>query len=156
MPDDAMLQTELAGASMSAESVIQSECEGASPVKRSPGKRKLAIVNLCAVLLPPLGLIGAIVLLWGVAFSWLYLLLMAGMGLISAIGITVGYHRLCTHKSFKTPGWLRYLFAAAGSRSSRTRAACRRTGRGARGPPRRGAGRFTRTSGGLCRVGETS
>ncbi len=115
MPDDAMLQTELAGASMSAESVIQSGCEGASPVKRSPGKRKLAIVNLCAVLLPPMGLIGAIVLLWGVAFSWLYLLLMAGMGLISAIGITVGYHRLCTHKSFTTPGWLRYLFAAAGS-----------------------------------------
>jgi stearoyl-CoA desaturase (delta-9 desaturase) len=84
-------------------------------MERSPGDRKLAIINLFAVILPVLGLAGAIVLLWGVAFNWWYLLLFGGMSLVSAIGITVGYHRLCTHKSFTTPAALRYLFAAAGS-----------------------------------------
>ncbi len=82
---------------------------------RSPGDRKLAIINLFAVILPLLGLAGAIVLLWGVAFNWWYLLLFGGMSIVSATGITVGYHRLCTHKSFTTPAALRYLFAAAGS-----------------------------------------
>jgi stearoyl-CoA desaturase (delta-9 desaturase) len=84
-------------------------------MERSPGDRKLAIINLFAVILPVLGLAGAIVLLWGVAFNWWYLLLFGGMSLVSAVGITVGYHRLCTHKSFTTPAAMRYLFAAAGS-----------------------------------------
>ena len=82
---------------------------------RSPGDRKLAIINLGAVLVPLVGLASAIVLLWGTAFNGWYLLLMGGMAMVSATGITVGYHRLCTHKSFKTPGPLRYLLAAAGS-----------------------------------------
>lgn len=86
-----------------------------SCVERSPGDRKLAIINLCAVIIPPLGLAAAIVLLWGVAFNWWYLLLMSFMSTISAFGITVGYHRLCTHKSFTTSPVLRYAFAAAGS-----------------------------------------
>jgi stearoyl-CoA desaturase (delta-9 desaturase) len=82
---------------------------------RTPGERRLALINLAAVILPFLGLAGAIVLLWGVAFDWWYLLLLTGMALITAAGITVGYHRLCTHRSFATPAILRYLFAAAGS-----------------------------------------
>ena len=83
--------------------------------RRSPGDRKLAVINLFAVILPLLGLAGAIVLLWGTAFDWWYLLIFGVMTLISAAGITVGYHRLCTHKSFTTPAIVRYLFAAAGS-----------------------------------------
>jgi stearoyl-CoA desaturase (delta-9 desaturase) len=82
---------------------------------RSPADRKLAIINLLAVTLPLLGLAGAIVMLWGTAFDWWYLLIFGVMTLITAAGITVGYHRLCTHKSFTTPAIVRYLFAAAGS-----------------------------------------
>ncbi|MFO0826859.1 MAG: acyl-CoA desaturase [Phycisphaerales bacterium] len=82
---------------------------------RSPADRKLAVINLFAVVVPPLGLLAALVLLWGVAFNWWYLLILGGMALISATGITVGYHRLCTHRSFNTSATLRYLFAAAGS-----------------------------------------
>jgi stearoyl-CoA desaturase (delta-9 desaturase) len=82
---------------------------------KSPADRKLALVNLGAVVLPLLGLAGAIVLLWGVAFNWWYFLILGTMAVVSAAGVTVGYHRLCTHKSFETPAWVRYLFAAAGS-----------------------------------------
>lgn len=82
---------------------------------RSPAMRKLAIINLLAVLLPLMGLAGALLLLWGASFNWSYLAVMGGMAIVSAAGITIGYHRLCTHKSFKTSASLRYLFAAAGS-----------------------------------------
>ena len=83
--------------------------------ERSPAERKLALINLAAIIIPFAGFIAAMALLGGGAFDWNYLLIMAGMGAVSSFGITVGYHRLCTHKSFKTFGWLRYLFAAAGS-----------------------------------------
>ena len=74
-----------------------------------------ALVNLAAVLVPPAGLLAALIFFWGTVFNGWYLSLLAGMTLISALGITVGYHRLCTHRSFTTPAWLRYALAAAGS-----------------------------------------
>lgn len=82
---------------------------------RSPAERKLAVINFAAVVIPFLGLIAAIVLLWGVAFDWVHLAVLSVMTVISALGITVGYHRLCTHRSFKTPAAVRYFLAAAGS-----------------------------------------
>jgi stearoyl-CoA desaturase (delta-9 desaturase) len=82
---------------------------------RTPAERKLALINLGAVVVPIVGLIAAVALLWGVAFNWTLLVISVGMSMISALGITVGYHRLCTHRSFKTPAFMRYAFAAAGS-----------------------------------------
>jgi stearoyl-CoA desaturase (Delta-9 desaturase) len=76
---------------------------------------KLRIVNLIAVLLPFVGFIAALVLLWGIAFNWIYLALLAGMYMITAVGITVGYHRLFTHKSFETVAPVRALLAIFGS-----------------------------------------
>jgi len=83
--------------------------------RRSPADRKLAIINLGAVILPFIGLGAAVWLAWGGWFDWTYLAISTGMGVITAMGITVGFHRLCTHASFKTPAPIRYLFAAAGS-----------------------------------------
>jgi stearoyl-CoA desaturase (delta-9 desaturase) len=83
--------------------------------RRESNSRKLIIINLITVLLPFAGLAAAIGLLWGIAFNWYYLWILLGMWAVSSLGITVGFHRLCTHKSFETPAILRYLFAAAGS-----------------------------------------
>jgi len=60
------------------------------------------ITNLLGVTVPLAALGVAIALLWGWAFQWQYLVIMAGMYLISGFGITIGYHRLFTHKSFRT------------------------------------------------------
>lgn len=59
------------------------------------------IATLTAVILPPAALAAAITLLWGVAFDWIHLWLLIGGYLLTGIGITVGYHRLFTHKSFE-------------------------------------------------------
>lgn len=41
--------------------------------------------------------------------------LFVGMYLVSGVGITVGYHRLLTHRSFETPRFVRYLLAFMGA-----------------------------------------
>ena len=53
--------------------------------------------------------------LWAVALGWSDLAVLAIMYLISGLGITVGFHRLFTHRAFKTGPVVRGLFAACGS-----------------------------------------
>ena len=71
--------------------------------------------NLGAVLIPFLATIAAIVLLWNSLVSTTDLVIAALMYLLTAIGITVGFHRLLTHRSFQTSKQLEYTFAVLGS-----------------------------------------
>jgi len=71
--------------------------------------------NLGAVVVPFLATLMAIVLLWHDLVGIADLTIAAAMYLLTAIGITVGFHRLLTHRSFQTPKWLEYAFAVAGS-----------------------------------------
>ena len=70
---------------------------------------------MVAVLLPLIGLGAAIGFLWGRGITWLELILFVAMYVITAGGITIGYHRLFTHSSFETPRFIRAIFAIAGS-----------------------------------------
>ena len=47
-------------------------------------------------------------------FSWTNLFTAIGLYTLGGIGITVGYHRLLTHRSFRTPRWLERIFATMG------------------------------------------
>ncbi len=60
------------------------------------------VVTLVAVVVPPLGLLSAMGLLWGVAFHPVDLLLLLGMYLLCAVGTTIGFHRYFTHRGFDT------------------------------------------------------
>ncbi len=73
--------------------------------------------NLTGVLVPFLGVLAAIVLLWNRAVDVIDLAIMAVMYLITAVGITVGFHRLLTHRAFQTHAWLERTFAVLGSLS---------------------------------------
>ncbi|HKQ47821.1 MAG TPA: fatty acid desaturase [Phycisphaerae bacterium] len=73
------------------------------------------IANLLAIILPFLAVIAAIVLLWGPGFSWLQLGLLVGMYSATAIGVTVGFHRLLTHRAFETIAPIKGFFAILGS-----------------------------------------
>ena len=52
--------------------------------------------------MPPLGLLSAMGLLWGVAFHWLDLALFVGFYVVCAFGTTIGFHRYFTHRGFET------------------------------------------------------
>jgi stearoyl-CoA desaturase (delta-9 desaturase) len=73
------------------------------------------IGNLLGVTLPFVGLIAAIALLWNTWVGWTDLGLLAIGYLLTGVGITVGYHRLFTHRAFQTKQWVRWTFAILGS-----------------------------------------
>ena len=57
----------------------------------------------------------AVPLLWGNALHWRDLVIAAVFYLVSGFGVTVGYHRLFTHRSFRPARWLKIVLASAGS-----------------------------------------
>lgn len=67
------------------------------------------------VVAPLLATLAAIVLLWQNLVGWPEIALMLGMYVITALGITVGYHRMLTHRAFETYPIIRFLFLLFGS-----------------------------------------
>ena len=73
------------------------------------------IVNLIGVPLPLVGLLVAIGLLWDRAIGPLELGLMIGLYVITCLGVTLGYHRMFTHRSFEGSRAFRAVVAIIGS-----------------------------------------
>jgi stearoyl-CoA desaturase (Delta-9 desaturase) len=72
-------------------------------------------VNLAAVLIPFLAVLAALILLWNRVVGVADLAIMATLYLLTALAITVGFHRLLTHRAFQTSRPLQYGFAVLGS-----------------------------------------
>ena len=70
---------------------------------------------MTAVIVPFLGILSAPFLLWGWGFGWVDFGLLVGMYLLTALGVTVGFHRLFTHRSFETNCIVRFVLGALGS-----------------------------------------
>jgi len=47
-------------------------------------------------------------------FTWVDWTMFISLYMITGLGITVGYHRLLTHRSFKCPNWVKMAFLIAG------------------------------------------
>ena len=77
------------------------------------GLTKFAVILFTVV--PFLGVGVAAWQAWSGLLSWTDLIAFAVLYLITVVGITVGYHRLFTHRSFRTNSVLRGTFAVLGS-----------------------------------------
>jgi stearoyl-CoA desaturase (delta-9 desaturase) len=71
-------------------------------------------VNMAAVFIPFLVVAVAIPLLWGDFVGWSDLTVFAIMYILSGFGVTVGFHRMLTHRAFQTHKVTRYVFAYLG------------------------------------------
>src|ERR1700712_3033689 len=71
--------------------------------------------NLAAVVLPLLAFIVAVVLLWNEVVGWNALVLLAVLYVATGFGITVGFHRMLTHRAFQTSKTVERIFAVLGS-----------------------------------------
>jgi stearoyl-CoA desaturase (delta-9 desaturase) len=71
--------------------------------------------NIAAVIIPFLAFIVAIPLLWNTVVGPTDLAIFAGVYLATALSITVGFHRMLTHRAFETYRPVKYLIAALGS-----------------------------------------
>lgn len=72
------------------------------------------ITNLIAIILPFAGLITAVALMWGRGFDWLHMGLFVGMYGMTGLGITIGFHRLFTHRAFETTRLIKLMLAVLG------------------------------------------
>jgi stearoyl-CoA desaturase (delta-9 desaturase) len=77
--------------------------------------RARRIANLVAVLLPPLAVVVAAVLSWNELVQPVDLAILAVGYALTCVGITVGFHRLLTHRAFKTYPSVRYTLAVLGT-----------------------------------------
>ena len=73
------------------------------------------IANLIGVPLPLVGVAVAIVLLWNRAIGPLQLGLMVGFYVSTALGVTLGFHRMLTHRAFESSRAFRAVIAVLGS-----------------------------------------
>ena len=73
------------------------------------------VLNLIAILTPLAGLIAGMAYVWGWGFNWFYLVLLIGMYILTGFGVTIGFHRLFTHRSFRTNRIVESVFAILGS-----------------------------------------
>ena len=73
------------------------------------------VVNLGAVVVPFVATVAAIATLPATLVSPADLAIAAVMYLVTALGITVGYHRLLTHRAFATSKPMEYALASVGS-----------------------------------------
>jgi stearoyl-CoA desaturase (delta-9 desaturase) len=71
--------------------------------------------NIAVASIPFVGLLVSGILLWNRLLDPLDLAIFAFLYLVSTLGITVGFHRLLTHRAFQTHDWLRYLLALSGA-----------------------------------------
>ena len=97
------------------DAVIQSSPQ--LPALASPLQVPLGIkvANLVAVILPFFGFLTALVSFWGWYLGWVELVLLFSMYMLTVLGITVGFHRLFTHKAFETSGVVQCILAILGS-----------------------------------------
>ncbi len=73
------------------------------------------IITLIAIIVPPLALLSITGLLWGVAVRPIDLITFAVLYVVCGLGITIGFHRLFSHRAFKTTRTLTALWAILGS-----------------------------------------
>lgn len=67
------------------------------------------------VLLPAIGFVAAIYLLWGQWVTWVELALCFTLYALTACSVSVGYHRLFTHRSFEAKPWVRAVLGVLAS-----------------------------------------
>jgi stearoyl-CoA desaturase (Delta-9 desaturase) len=72
-------------------------------------------INLAAVVLPLLAFVAAVVLLWNRIVGWHDLVLLAVFYVATGLGITVGFHRMLTHRAFQSSQAVERTFAVLGS-----------------------------------------
>jgi len=75
------------------------------------------ISNLAGAIVPFVAFLAAVVLLWNRLIDWSDLAVLAVMYVLTAFGVTIGFHRLLTHRSFQTHPPLQYALAVLGSMS---------------------------------------
>ena len=100
--------------SLSRDTEIQSVAPDHEP-ERLPTRAGQKPIMVAITVVPFAGVITAIWLLWGSAVGVTDLVLFGSLYVLCALGITVGYHRMLTHRAFRAHPALRAVLLVFGS-----------------------------------------
>jgi stearoyl-CoA desaturase (Delta-9 desaturase) len=78
-------------------------------------RRSTLVATFFGVTVPPIVLVAAMTSLWGVVLGPVDVALLVVLYVLTGLGISVGFHRLFTHRSFETTKPLRVMWAVLGS-----------------------------------------
>jgi stearoyl-CoA desaturase (Delta-9 desaturase) len=93
--------------------IIHSEPEQATP---PPQATSLQLVSAAMLVVLPLAAVAfAVVIFWSHGIGWLDLGMAVFMYVFTGLGISVGFHRLFSHRSFVPARWLKVTLAIAGT-----------------------------------------
>src|SRR6476661_163481 len=81
---------------------------------RNRTSRISQVVTLVAVIVPPLGIVSAMGLLWGIAFHWVDVVVLVVTYTVCAFGTTIGFHRYFSHQSFRSGPIVKAVLAILG------------------------------------------
>lgn len=84
---------------------------------RSGAQRVQAALTGAIVVAPVAALVAGVWLAWGYAVTLTDVALALALYVVTGLGVTVGFHRLITHRSFTARRWLKVGLAVAGSMS---------------------------------------
>ena len=84
------------------------------------GLRSDQLVTLVGALGPLGATLGALLLAWNRLVTWREVSLLVGMYFLTGIGLTVGYHRMLTHHSFRAHPAVRFCLLALGCMTGHT------------------------------------
>jgi stearoyl-CoA desaturase (delta-9 desaturase) len=94
---------------------VDTTTDRTTPPRLRVDERIDRIANISVVVAPLVIVIIAATQVWGDVLGWSDLIVMAVTYVFSGFGITVGFHRLLTHRAFKTYAPVRVAFAILGS-----------------------------------------
>ena len=77
--------------------------------------RSQKVINLFGVVIPFVGFLASILFLWGSLVTWRDLTILVVGYLLTCLGISIGFHRLFTHRAYETFRPIRYGLAVLGS-----------------------------------------
>src|SRR5687768_7354230 len=86
----------------------------ATPILGEERSRGEGVLVYVFVIVPLLAVLAAVPLAWGWGLRWLDVGLAVSFYFLSGFGVTVGFHRYFTHRSFKAGRRMRIALAIAG------------------------------------------
>ena len=87
----------------------------AAPLPARSGQKKQQVVTAILVVAPLLGVVAAALGVISPRITVLDVILAVGFYAVSGHGVTAGFHRMLTHRSFKAARWVKITLAVAGS-----------------------------------------
>jgi stearoyl-CoA desaturase (delta-9 desaturase) len=101
---------------------LESQSSSSSQVSFDPQDEKrvptyILVLHLLALVVPFMALVTAMALLWGHYCGWMYVAMMLVGYVLTAGSITVGYHRLFTHRAFDANRAVKVILIIFGSMS---------------------------------------